>query len=89
MTLNNKSKVKCTAFKTLKLDLQPFLTIFTSQLRAKGVKFVQRKIGKEDLRLLKEELIFNCSGLGSRELFGDMKLRGSKGHLVEYKNLNP
>jgi hypothetical protein len=27
--------------------------------------------------------------LGSRELFGDTKLRGVKGHLLEYKNIKP
>lgn len=89
MTLNNKTKVKCQAFKTFKVDLQPFLTIFMSELRDKGVKFVSKKATPENLKEFKEELIFNCSGLGSRELFGDLKIKGTKGHLIEYKNLNP
>ena len=33
---------------------------------------------------MKEDIIFNCSGLGSRSLFGDNKVYGAKGHLVEY-----
>ncbi len=53
VTLNSKTKVRCTAFKTLKLDLQPFLAIFTSELRAKSVKFVQRKVTMESLKELK------------------------------------
>lgn len=89
VTLNNKTKVKCTVFKTLKIDLQAFLMIFTAELRGQGVQFVQRRIAKEDIKGLKEYLIFNCAGLGSRELFGDSKMRGRKGHLVEYKNLKP
>lgn len=89
VTLNGKTKVRCTVFKTIKIDLQAFLLIFTAELRAKGSKFVQRRITRDSIKELKESVIFNCSGLGSRELFGDNKLRGTKGHLVEYKNLHP
>lgn len=46
LTLNSKTKVKCTAFKTLKLDLQPLLLIFKTELTKKGVKFVQKTITK-------------------------------------------
>lgn len=40
---------------------------------------------KTDVLALKEKRIFNCFGLGSKYIFGDDKLRGIKGHLVQFK----
>ena len=34
-------------------------------------------------------MVFNCTGLGSKELFGDTKLKGVKGYIIEYKNRMP
>jgi hypothetical protein len=36
-----------------------------------------------------EKIIFNCLGLGSKGLFGDTKMKGIKGHLIEFKNESP
>lgn len=38
---------------------------------------------------MKEEIIFNCSGLGSRKLFDDPNMLAKKGHIIEFKNLKP
>ena len=59
------------------------------ELKSKGVSFIAKKISQQNLYQLEEEVIFNCSGLGSRELFGDSLMRGIKGHLVEFKNKAP
>lgn len=69
--------------------MQPFIRILIEELKSKGVRFVAKKINKENIYQLEEEIIFNCSGLGSRELFGDSQMRGIKGHLVEFKNRAP
>lgn len=38
---------------------------------------------------MKQNIIFNCTGLGSRHLANDTKIKGIKGHLIEYNNPNP
>lgn len=40
VTINNKVKVRGVTFKTLKLDLQPFLHIFKADLIKKGLKLI-------------------------------------------------
>lgn len=50
---------------------------------------MEKKINEEDLNQLREEIIFNCAGLGSKELFGDNEMKGIKGHLLEFRNENP
>ena len=40
---------------------------------------------KEDVLALKETHIFNCIGFGSREIFGDKKLKAIKGHVLKFK----
>jgi hypothetical protein len=48
-----------------------------------GGKIVVRKFDTpRDLMTLPEPLIVNCTGLGSRELFGDQELTPVKGQLV-------
>jgi hypothetical protein len=81
--------VECRTFTTIKIDLQPFLEIFTSELKSKGVAFINKTISKANLTELKGEVIFNCSGLGSRTLFDDTRMKGIKGHLIEFRNENP
>jgi D-amino-acid oxidase len=43
---------------------------------------VRRFATPSDLAALPEALLFNCTGLGSRELFGDQELRPARGQLV-------
>jgi hypothetical protein len=40
---------------------------------------------KGDVLALKETHIFNCLGFGSREVFGDTKLKAIKGHILKFK----
>lgn len=70
VTVNGSSKIKGFTFKTYRIDLQPFLFTFKSQLINKGVKFVEKKLNFDNLFELKESIIFNCTALGSRALFG-------------------
>lgn len=75
--------------KTIKIDLQQFLHLIIQELKSQHVKFITKRLTLESLRELKEQVIFNCSGLGSRELFGDTKMKGLKGYILEYKNRDP
>ena len=89
ITINQKTKIICDTYKTYRIDLQPFLLVFKSQLINKGVKFIQRTLTPNSLLNLKENIIFNCSALGSRDLFNEKKMIPKKGHVIEYKNPNP
>lgn len=48
--LNGKNEVNCRVFKTMKIDLQPFLEAFIQDLKTKGVIFVNKKIDDKSLR---------------------------------------
>lgn len=43
---------------------------------------IRRFATPSDLAALPEALVFNCTGLGSRELFGDQELRPARGQLA-------
>jgi glycine/D-amino acid oxidase-like deaminating enzyme len=59
-------------------------------LEAAGVPFRQRHFGGlEDVAALEENLIVNCTGLGSKKLFSDENLVPQRGHLVVLKKTDP
>jgi glycine/D-amino acid oxidase-like deaminating enzyme len=43
---------------------------------------VRKFAAPADIAALPESLVFNCTGLGSRELFGDQDLRPARGQLA-------
>jgi len=52
----------------------------------RGVIFVSHEFGSSsDVAALEEEIIFNCLGFGSREIFGDTDLIPIRGQLVYMK----
>lgn len=60
-----------------------FLRAMMRDLLMDGARFVTRKFtAPKELKSLHEKLIFNCTGLGSRELFADSELEGWRGQLV-------
>jgi len=60
-----------------------FLRAMMRDLLMDGAKFVVRKFASpKELKGLHENLIFNCTGLGARDLFGDKELTGVRGQLV-------
>lgn len=87
--LLGKHPFKARTLQSLKIDMQSFLHTFTQQLRQKGATFVQRTFSQQNVCELKEPVLFNCTGLASRHLFGDAELSGVKGHLLEYRNSDP
>jgi glycine/D-amino acid oxidase-like deaminating enzyme len=64
------------------IDPTPFMNALGDDVRAAGGTIVRRKISsREEMAALPEPVIFNCSGLGSRELANDDELIPMKGQL--------
>lgn len=74
--------------KTLKFifDLNLYMQDLFEKARDKGILFEHKTIQSiDELVALPEETIFNCTGLGSRELFNDTALYPVKGHIVIFE----
>jgi len=70
---------------TLTMMIEPatFLRRLTEDVHQAGGTFVIRNFAdKEELLSLPEPVVFNCTGLGARQLFGDEDLVPAKGQLV-------
>jgi D-amino-acid oxidase len=61
----------------------PYLRALMRDFQIAGGRIVLRKFdAPSDLAALPEQLLFNCSGLGARELFGDAELTPIRGQLA-------
>ena len=70
-------------YDTLYVETGRYLRQMTRDLQAAGAKIeVRRFATPADVAALPERLVFNCTGLGSRELFGDQELRPARGQLA-------
>lgn len=68
---------------TMMIEPATFLRRLTEDVHQARGKFVIRNFAdKEELLTLPEPVIFNCTGLGARQLFGDEELTPAKGQLV-------
>ena len=73
-------------YRSLIADTSIYIPDLFEKAKAKGVKFNQMMFqNKEDLSRITENIIFNCTGLGSRKLFNDHSLYPVRGHLIELK----
>jgi D-amino-acid oxidase len=83
--VNGVSRV-CKKKQKLVFDLNIYLSDLFEKAKNKGVIFEEKNIESiEQLMQLPERVIFNCTGLGSRDLFNDHELYPIKGHLVVYE----
>ena len=65
---------------TMQIDPGVLLRRLTRDFQVAGGRFVIRNfMASTELLRLPEPIIFNCTGLGSRELFGDEDLTAAKG----------
>jgi hypothetical protein len=87
--LNGKTQLPAHRISTLKIDMRPFLRLLLEDLLSRGVRFLPGLLTRDSLARLQESVVFNCAGLGSRELFGDAKVKGLKGYILEYRNPDP
>jgi len=68
---------------TIRIEPAIYLDALVRDVLLFGGRLVIRKFeSRNDLMSLPEPLIVNCTGLGSRELFGDKELVAVKGQLV-------
>jgi glycine/D-amino acid oxidase-like deaminating enzyme len=70
-------------FDTMYVEAGRFLRQMMRDVELSGGRFaIRRFAAPADLAALPERLVFNCTGLGSRELFGDAGLRPARGQLA-------
>jgi len=68
---------------SMQIDPSVLLRRLVQDVQLAGGKFVIRTFKNlSDVLSLRERVIFNCTGLGARELFGDEDLTAAKGQLV-------
>lgn len=85
VTIDGHQHTPAWEYKTLFIDGKTMLPWLLDDLRAKGVRFVKTTIS--GLGQLSENVLFNCSGLGSAKLFGEL-LIPSRGQLIHFKMPN-
>lgn len=69
-------------FSTLMIEPHVYLRALMRDFYVAGGKIVVKEFkSREELSRLSEQVIFNCTGLGARELFGDQKLGPVRGQL--------
>jgi glycine/D-amino acid oxidase-like deaminating enzyme len=70
-------------YDTMYVEMGRYLRQMTRDVRIAGGKIEVRKFATPaEIAELPESLVFNCTGLGSRELFGDQELRPARGQLA-------
>lgn len=68
---------------TIRIEPSIYLDTLMRDVLLFGGRIVVKKFDtSRDLMALREPLIFNCTGLGARELFGDQELVPLKGQLI-------
>jgi glycine/D-amino acid oxidase-like deaminating enzyme len=67
----------------LMIDTDVFLRALTGDIERAGGRFAYGRLHSlDDVLRLKERLVFNCTGLGARALFGDESLTPVRGQLT-------
>lgn len=70
-------------YDTMYVETGRYLRQMIRDVQIAGGKFEVRKFSSPaEIATLPESLVFNCTGLGSRELFGDQDLRPARGQLA-------
>jgi D-amino-acid oxidase len=70
-------------FDTMMIEPAIYLPALMRDVREAGGRIVVRRFNTPtDILRLSEPVVFNCTGLGARELFGDFELIPAKGQLV-------
>lgn len=69
------------------MDTAGLMNSLEQYLKKSHIKFVKKKI--TNFTELKQNIIFNCTGLGAKQLANDDKLVSVQGHLVMLKNQDP
>ena len=74
---------RMTRYDTLYVEMGRYLRRMMQDIvGAGGNILVRRFVSPSEIAALPERLVFNCTGLGARELFGDQELRPARGQLA-------
>ncbi|MBS0648952.1 MAG: FAD-dependent oxidoreductase [Verrucomicrobia bacterium] len=85
-TFENGMHKKGMFFHSFLIDSAVYLEDLFEKAQAQGAEFTRLSLGsKKDLEKLPQKIIFNCTGLGSKALFGDKQLIPIRGHLIYLK----
>ena len=69
-------------FNSMLIEPHTYLRALMRDFYVAGGKIVVREFkNREELAKLREQVVFNCTGLGARDLFGDLKLGPIRGQL--------
>ena len=72
-------------FSAMQIEPQVYLQAMLEDVIVAGGKIVVRKFNTPaEVTALPEEVVFNCTGLGARELFGDTAMIPARGQLVVF-----
>ena len=70
-------------FTTMYVETGRFLRELTREVQIAGGRITVRRFATPaDIAALPERLVFNCTGLGARELFGDLEMHPVRGQLA-------
>lgn len=69
------------------MDTSSLMRSLTTVLKKANVKFVKQKIS--NFSELKQNVVFNCTGNGAKQLSNDDKMVSVQGHLIMLKAQNP
>ncbi len=70
-------------YDTMYVETGRFLRTLLRDIQIAGARIVVRRFASlVDIASLQESLVFNCTGLGARELFDDAELRPARGQLA-------
>jgi len=70
-------------YDTLYVETGRFLRQLMREIQIAGGRIEQRRFASpSEVAALPERLVFNCTGLGARDLFGDAELRPARGQLA-------
>lgn len=70
--------------KTILINTTVYLNGLMDELEKRKVVIQTIGLTRNDIRHFPEKVIFNCSGLGAKELFDDSDLRALRGYLIEF-----
>jgi hypothetical protein len=87
VTFGDRVFYKAKKFSTYVIETGIYLNYLREEMERTGrYKFINAVLKtKDDVLGMKETHIFNCLGFGSREVFGDKKMKAIKGHVIKFK----
>lgn len=87
VTFGDRVFYKAKKFNTYVIETVIYLNYLREEMEKTGrYKLINAVLKtKDDVLELQETNIFNCLGFGSREVFGDKKMKAIKGHVIKFK----